>query len=79
VTTLYSFVENGDVLDTVVHKNTKLSHVTLFESLDSVHLQTIIYIWDDVRTTKLSNAFEKFTNVEGFKSRAADLISQGLK
>jgi hypothetical protein len=43
--THYSRVGNGDVLDTVVHKNVQLSEVTVSDILDSDHYQSFSTCW----------------------------------
>jgi hypothetical protein len=44
---------NGDVLGIVVHKNVRLSDITLCDNLDSDHLQAGLYLLDHVRTRNL--------------------------
>jgi hypothetical protein len=70
----YSPAENGDVLDIVVHRNIRLSNVIVCDILDSNHLPILFHILNHVRTTKLSETTEKFTNWERFQSLASDLI-----
>jgi hypothetical protein len=48
--THYSLVGNGDVLDIVVHKNIRISNVTISDILDSDHLPIIFHILDHVKT-----------------------------
>jgi endonuclease/exonuclease/phosphatase (EEP) superfamily protein YafD len=50
---------NGDVLDIVVHKNIRLSHVVVSDILDSNHLPILFHILDHVRTNKISAPVEK--------------------
>jgi endonuclease/exonuclease/phosphatase family metal-dependent hydrolase len=55
----YSSLENGDVLDIVVHKNIRLSDVIVFDIMDSDHLPIIFHILDHVRTIQISKPLEK--------------------
>jgi hypothetical protein len=73
--THYSPVGNGYVLDIVVHKNIRLSDVTVSEILNSDHLPIMFHILDHVRTKQISEPLEKFTNWERFQSLASNLIS----
>jgi hypothetical protein len=77
--THYSQVGNGDVLDIVVHKNIRVSDVTVSEILDSDHLPIMFHILDHVRTKQISEPLEKFTNWEWFQSLASNLISPRVK
>jgi hypothetical protein len=63
------------VLDTVAHRNIRLSNVIVSDNLDSDHLPPVFHILDYVRATKLSESFEKFTNWERFQTLGSDLIS----
>jgi hypothetical protein len=58
--THYSPERNGDILDIVVHKNIRLSDVTVSDILDSDHLPIIFHILDHVRTKQSSKPLEKF-------------------
>jgi hypothetical protein len=64
--THYSPAGNGYVLDIVVHKNIRLSHVIVSDILDSDHF----HILDHVRTEKLSEPLKKFTDWEQCQSLA---------
>jgi hypothetical protein len=59
--THYSPVGNGDVLDTVVHKNIRLSDVTVSEILDSDH-------WITLKINKSLNHFKNLQIGSGFKA-----------
>jgi hypothetical protein len=58
--THYSPMGNGDVLDIVVHKNTRPSDVIVSDVLDSDRLPTMFHILDHVTTKQNSKPFEKF-------------------
>jgi hypothetical protein len=62
--THYSLVGNGDVLDTVVHKNIRLPNVIVSGILDSDHLPIIFHILDHVRTKNISAPLKKITDWE---------------
>jgi hypothetical protein len=66
--THYSHEGNGDVLNIVVHKNIRLSDVSVSDILDSDHLPILFHILDHVRTNKISDW-------ERFQSLASNLIS----
>jgi hypothetical protein len=70
---------NGDVLDSVVHKNIRLTNVIVSDILDSDHLPIIFHILDHVRTHNLSVPAEKFTDWERFQSLASNLISPSIQ
>jgi hypothetical protein len=77
--THYSPAANGDVLDTVLHKNIRLSNVIISGILDSYHLPIIFHILDHVRTQNFSAPTEKFTDWEQFQSLASNLISPRIE
>jgi hypothetical protein len=77
--TQYSPAGNGDMMDIVVPKNIRLSNVIVSDILDSDHLPTVFHILDHVRTTKLSEPAEKYTNWERFQSLGSDLISPRIE
>jgi hypothetical protein len=77
--TRYSPAGNGDVLDIVVHKNIRLSSVTVSNILDSDHLPIIFHILDHVKIKNLWEPIEKYSDWEGFQSLASDLISPRLE
>jgi hypothetical protein len=56
------------VLDTVVHKNIRLSNITVSDILDPYHLPIVFHTLDHVRTTILSEPLEKDTNWGRFKA-----------
>jgi hypothetical protein len=64
----YSPVENGDVPDTVVYKNIRLSDGIVSDILDSDHLPIMFHILDHVRTKQISEPLENFTDWSGFKA-----------
>jgi hypothetical protein len=71
----YSPVGNGDVLDTMAHKNIRLSDVIVSKILDSDNLPIMFHILDHVRIKQIFEPLEKFTNWELFQSLASNLIS----
>jgi hypothetical protein len=77
--THYSPAGNGDVLDIVVHKNVRLSVVTVSDILDSDHLPIIFHLLHHVRTRNLSDQVDKFTAWERFQSLAPELISPTIQ
>jgi hypothetical protein len=52
--TNYSPAGNDDVLDIVVHKNTRVSDVTVSDILDSDHLPIIFHMLDNVKIRNIS-------------------------
>jgi hypothetical protein len=72
-------VGNGDVLDTVVHKNVQLSKIIVSDILNSDHLPVIFYLMDPLRTRDLLEPVEKFTDWERFHSLASELISPKIQ
>jgi hypothetical protein len=72
--TRYSPMENGDMLD-IVHKNVRLSEITLFGILDSDRLPILFHLLDHIRTRNLSDPVDKFTNWELFRSLVSELFS----
>jgi hypothetical protein len=76
--THYSPAVNGNVLDIVIHKNTRLSNVIVSDILDSDHPLIVLHILNHIRTTKFSEPTGKFTNLEMFKNLASDLISSRI-
>jgi hypothetical protein len=75
--TYYTLVGNGDVLDNVVHKNIRISNV--FDILGSDPLPIVFYTMDPVRTTKVLEPIEKFTDWERFQSLTTKLLSSRFK
>jgi hypothetical protein len=71
-------VGNGDVLDIVVHKNIRISNVTVSDNLDSDHLPIVFHFLDLVRTIEDSEALEKFTDWEQFQNLTSNLISPNV-
>jgi hypothetical protein len=49
----YTPTGNGDELDTVVHRNVRLSEVIVSDVLDSDRLRIVFHISDHVRTRNL--------------------------
>jgi hypothetical protein len=77
--TNYSHAGNGDVLDTVVHKNIRLSDVIVSDILDSDHLPIVFHILEHVKIRNLSEPIEKYTDWDRFQSLASELISSQAK
>jgi hypothetical protein len=77
--THYSPAGNGDMLDTVVHQNIRVSDVTVSDILDSDHLPIVFHILDHDKTRNPSEPVEKFTDWEWFQSLASDLISPRIE
>jgi hypothetical protein len=77
--THYSPNGNGDVLDIVVHQNTRMSNVKVSDILDSDHLPVIFHILDHVKIRYLSDPIEKFTDWDWFQSLASELISPEIE
>jgi hypothetical protein len=77
--THYSPIGNGDVLDTVVHQNIRMSNVIVSDILDSDHLPVIFHILDHVNIRNLSDPIEKFTGWDRFQSLASELISPEIE
>jgi hypothetical protein len=75
----YSPGGNGDILDTVVHKNIRLSNVIVSDILYSDHLPIIFYILDHVTNKNVSTPLEKVTDWERFQNLASNLISPRLQ
>jgi hypothetical protein len=73
--THYSPARNDDVLDIVVHKNVRLSEVTVFDIQGSENLPIVFHLLDQVRTRNRSNTVVKFADWERFQSLASELIS----
>jgi endonuclease/exonuclease/phosphatase family metal-dependent hydrolase len=71
--THYSHGGNGDVLDIVVHKNIRLSHVVVSDILDSDHLPILFHILDHVRTNKISEPVGKITDWERSQINLGDV------
>jgi hypothetical protein len=72
-------VGSGDVLDSVVHKNIRLSNVNVSDNLNSHHLPTLYQILDHVKTKNVSAPLEKITDCERFQTIASNLISPRLE
>jgi hypothetical protein len=67
------------VLDIVVHKNIRLSHVTVSDILDSDHLPIVFHVLDHFRTKKTLGTTRKFTDYELFRSLASNLVSPRIQ
>jgi hypothetical protein len=61
-------VGNENVLDIVVHKNIRLSDLTVSDILDSDHLPIMFHILDHVRTKQISEPLENLQIGSGFKA-----------
>jgi hypothetical protein len=70
---------NGDMLDIVVHKNVRLSVVIVSNILDSDYIPIVFNLLDHVKTRKLSDPVDKFTDCERFQSLASEFISHGIQ
>jgi hypothetical protein len=57
-------VENGEVLDIVVHKNVRLSEIIVSDILDWDHLPIVFQFPDHIKTWNLSDSLEKITDWE---------------
>ncbi|PNF26775.1 hypothetical protein B7P43_G18023 [Cryptotermes secundus] len=73
--THYSPTGNGDVLDIVVHKNIRMSDVTVSNILDSDHLPIVFHILDHVKIRNLLEPTEEFTDWERFQSLALEKVT----
>jgi hypothetical protein len=60
--TYYFPSRSGYVLDTVVHRNIRVTDVIVSDILDSYHLTIIFHILDYVKIRNLSDPIEKFTD-----------------
>jgi hypothetical protein len=63
------------VLDIVVHKNIRVSHVICSDILDSDHLPVVFHILEYVKIKNLSNPIKNFRDWDRFQSLAFELIS----
>jgi hypothetical protein len=72
--TRYSHAENGDVLDTVVHQNVRVSDVIDSNILTSGLLPIVFHILDHVNIRNISEPTEKFTDWNRFQSLDSELI-----
>jgi hypothetical protein len=59
---------NGDVLDTVVLQNVRMSDVIVSDILDSDHLPIIFHILDHIKIRNHPGPIEKFTDWDRFQS-----------
>jgi hypothetical protein len=69
----------GDVLDTVVYQNVRLSEVTVTDIPDSDHLPTMFSILNPARTREASDPIEKLREWQVFQSLASELISPNIQ
>jgi hypothetical protein len=76
--THYTPQGNGDVLDNVLHRNIRLSDVTISDILDSDHLPTLFHILDHVSARDISAPVEMQT-VSGFGASPLTLFHPGSK
>jgi hypothetical protein len=72
--THYSPVGNGDMLDTVVHKNVRLSEVIVCDILDSNRLPIVFHLLDHIRTRILSDPIDRW---EWWNACAKEYTSRG--
>jgi len=70
---------NGDVLDIVLHRNVRISEVTVLDILDSDHLSILFHMLYHVSIRDISAPVEIHTDWERFQNPASDLISPGTK
>jgi hypothetical protein len=70
---------NGDVLDIVLHRNVRISEVTVVDVLDSDHLPLLFHMLDHVSVRDISAPVEIHTDLERFQNLASDLISPGTQ
>jgi hypothetical protein len=70
---------NGDVLDTVVHRNVRFSDVTVCDILDSDHLPILFHILDHVSSRDILAPVGSHTDWERFRGLVSDLISPRIQ
>jgi hypothetical protein len=75
----YSTAGNGDVLDIVVHQNTRMSDVIVSDSLGSDHMPVVFHTLDHVKIRRLSEPIEKFIDRNRFQSLTSELISPRIE
>jgi hypothetical protein len=75
----YSPVGNGNILDTVVHQNIRLSVVIVSDIPDSEPLLVVLHVLYHVNVENLSEPVKKSIDSEWFQSLASDLISLIIK
>jgi hypothetical protein len=75
----YSPTRNGDVLIIVVHNNVWPSETIVSDILDSDRLPIVWHFLDHIRTWKLSDPVDKFTDCEQFRSLASELMSPRIQ
>jgi hypothetical protein len=75
----HSPAENGEMFDIAVHKNVRLSEVTVSDILDSYHLPIIFHLLEYVRTRNNLDLVDKFTDWEWFQSLISELISSRIQ
>jgi hypothetical protein len=76
--THYTAVENGDLLDILMHKNVLLSDI-VSGILDSAHLPIVFHLLHHIRTRNLSDPVDIFTDWDWFQSLASELFSPGIE
>jgi hypothetical protein len=69
----------GDVFDTLVHRNVRLSDVTVSDILDTDHLPVLFHILDHVSARDILALVEVHTDWERFRGLASDLISPRIQ
>jgi hypothetical protein len=72
-------VGNGDMLDTLVHQNIRVSDVIVSDILDSFHQPIIFHILDHVKILNLTEPIEKFRDWNRFQTLAVELISSRIE
>jgi hypothetical protein len=66
-------------MDIVVHKNVRISNITVSDILDWDYLPIVFHILDHVKTTVLSEPTENLTDWEEVQRLASDLISAKIE
>jgi hypothetical protein len=77
--THYSPVGNGDMLDTVIHQNIRVSDVTVSDILDLDHISAVFHILDHVKIKNLLEPTEESTDLDWFESLTSELISPRIE
>jgi hypothetical protein len=77
--THYCPAVNGDVLDTAVHMNGRLSEVIVSDILESDHLPIVFHLLDHVKTRNHWDPVDKLRDWEQFQSLASELVSPRIQ
>jgi hypothetical protein len=70
---------NGDIVDILVHKNVRLSEVSVSDILDSDHIPIVFKLLDHIRNRNLSDPVDKLIDWERFQILASELISPRIQ